>query len=1109
MKLFPKRYALFLILFLITLVLSVNAAETALQKGFENPPDSSKPRTWWHWVSGNVSSEGITADLEAMKKIGLGGAQIFTVDQSAVKGPVVFLSPEWRKLVHQSMVQAGQLNLEIGMEGCDGWSESGGPWVTPAQSMQNVVWSESEVQGRQSTISLALPQPLGNAGYYEDIALFAFPAVAGDDCPAPDQVTASSPDFVPGRMTPTDSAPIGVTNTKPDQPLWLQYAFAQPVTCASLRLTIRGWPNTGRRGELQASDDGFTFRKICVLQGEGCFCFDRTTAKFFRIWSAKPPPRLPTIDLTQIQFGGVRISDVDARTGMAVKMGLPFEAMPLGAGDRIDPKALIDLTGRREWKAPPGKWTLIRLGHTGTGATTHPSTTAGLECDKMSRAAVESHMAHLFTPVWDDSPPQVGSTFRYIVLDSWEAGCENWTPLMRDEFKKRRGYDLWPWLPALTGRVVMNPEATERFLWDYRRTLADLVADNHYGVFQEQAHAHHMELASEATGIGMPTVADQLQCKGRCDVPMGEFWVNQTGEANVDDPKEAASAAHIYGQNIAATESFTSIPQTAAWTNDPYSLKMEGDKEFCLGVNRFVFHRYAAQPWLDRVPGMSMGPWGINFERTNTWWTKGSAWVSYLSRCQYLLQQGRFVADLCYFYGEDAPVCLHHADLKPTVPAGFDYDVCDTEILLNQMSFEDGAITLKSGMRYRVLVLPDIDRMTLPVLQKIVSLAKQGAIIYGPKPTESPSLAGYPGSDRQIQSIADAVWGNCDGKTVTEHAYGNGRVVWGEPLKPVIGTPPDFESTRPDMLYIHRVAEASDIYFVSNQEDREQVAECTFRVTGKAPEVWHPDSGKIEKVALYRHADGRTTLPLHLDPSGSVFVIFRRSDADVVSLDALQYQGQKLFADDAPPAAEVPVLSGNDKVTLLAWKTGSYVATTTAGNTLRADVPELPEPLTENGPWQIQFQPKRGAPEKATFNHLISWPDSSDEGIKYFSGTASYRGDLAIPAGFLETGRHAWLDLGDVKNLAEVSVNGKSLGILWKAPFRVDVTGPAISGLNHLEIKVTNLWPNRLIGDQKLPKDRQITWASVSLYKADSKLLPSGLLGPVRLIPAQEVTLAP
>jgi hypothetical protein len=1093
--------------FLGLLTFSLDATESKLQAGFENPPDSAKPRTWWHWVSGNVSSEGITADLKAMKKIGLGGAQLFTVDQSAAKGPVVFLSPEWRKLVHQSMVEAQDLGLEMAMEGCDGWSESGGHWITPAQGMQKVVWTTREVEGGQS-VSLALPQPETNLGYYEDIALFAFPTIAGDDLPDPDQITSSSPDFVPGKTVPTDAAPLHLANSQPGQPLWIEYAFAQPITTSSMDFAIRTWPKKAGV-ELQVSDDGVTFHKVGDVHASGPTSFASTTGKFFRVQLSKLVASTKAIDFTQIHFGGARVSDLVARTGMAVQLGLPFDDLSLAAGDLINPQALVDLTGRKEWAAPAGKWTLLRLGHTATGRTTHPSTTPGLEVDKMSSAAVESHIKNLFTPVWDDNPKQTGNTFRYILLDSWEAGCENWTPLMREEFKNRRGYDPEPWLPALTGRIVLSGDATNRFLWDYRRTLADLVADNHYGVFAQEAHAHHMGLMSEAPGIGMPTVADELQCKGRCDIPMGEFWVNHTVEENVDDPKETASAAHIYGQNIAATESFTSTPLTAAWKNDPYSLKRMGDQEFCLGVNRFVFHRYAHQPWLDRVPGMSMGPWGINFERTNTWWDEGSAWISYLTRCQYLLQQGRFVADLCYFYGEDAPATLRHQQLEPAVPAGYDYDACNAEIILNQMSFNDGAITLKSGMKYRVLVLPNIDRMTLPVLQKIESLVKQGAVVYGPKPAMSPSLADYPQADRKIQAIAEAVWGNCDGKTVTEHAYGKGKIVWGQSLATAVGEAADFESAQPDVLDIHRLDGDADIYFVSNQQDKERVVQATFRVTGKVPEIWHADTGTVETAALFHQADGRTTVPIHLDPSGSVFVVFRKSNMDVAALDSLQENGQKLFADETSPTAETPVISAEDKVTLLAWQGGSYTATTAAGKKLKAEVPSLPEPLIVSGPWQITFPPQRGAPENATFDSLISWIDSPVDGIKYFSGTATYQGDLTVPPGFLEAGRRAYLDLGDVKNLAEVSINGKALGILWKAPFRMDVTRAVTTGVNHLQIKVTNLWPNRLIGDEHLPTAQRVTWASVSLYKADSPLLPSGLIGPVKLVPAQEVTLTP
>lgn len=1076
--------------------------DDSLAQGFQTPPDSAKPRTWWHWVSGNVSSEGITADLHAMKQIGLGGAQIFTVDQSAVKGPVVFLSPEWRKLVHQSMVEASQLDLEIAMEGCDGWSESGGHWVTPAQSMQKVVWTESQVEGG-TKISLDLPQPQATLGYYEDIALYAFPTIAGDDCPAPEQVTASTPDFVPGKTVPSASGVIHLNYSTPNQPVWLEYQFSKPVICGSLQLTISGVPDRPT-GELQASDDGVTFHSVGVVHRLGTFGFPPVTARYFRVWFKEGSPKVGVISISQMKLAGSRVPDTMGRTGMRAQMGLPFDDTVLAENAVIIPKNLVDLTAKKEWDAPAGKWTLVRIGHTSTGATTHPSTTPGLECDKMSRAAVESHIEHLFNPVWQDSPDQTGSTFHYILLDSWEAGCENWTPLLPEEFRKRRGYDLHAWLPALTGRVVLNLDATERFLWDYRRTLADLVADNHYGVFQEEAHAHHMGLTSEAPGIGKPTVADGLQCKGRCDVPMGEFWVNQTGDANVDDPKEAASAAHIYGQNIAATESFTSIPETAAWKNDPYSLKMEGDKEFCLGVNRFVFHRYAHQPWLDRAPGMSMGPWGINFERTNTWWNQGSAWISYLARCEYLLQQGHFAADFCYFYGEEAPIFFQHTQLNPAVPAGYDYDVCNAEILLNQMSVEDGLITLKSGMRYRVLVLPDTDRMSVPVLRKIEALVSAGAVVYGPKPIKSPSLTGYPECDQTISELAAKIWGPCDGKTVTEHVYGKGKVVWGAPLKGISGVDPDFAGTSGNLLYIHRHDGPAEIYFVSSQQDLAVTEACTFRVSGKIPELWHPDTGQLESVAYYQSSPGKTTLPIHFDPSGSVFVVFRKPAPESAPVAAVKRNGQDLYVPGGDSMASLPVLSG-DNIILTADQPGTYEFIGASGKSVKQEVAPLPAPQELTGPWQLDFPPKLGAPSTATMDQLGSWSDSPDEGIKYFSGTATYRHDLELSADWLAKDRHVYLDLGSVKNLATVTLNGKSLGILWKAPFRVDITDVARVGTNHLELKVTNLWPNRLIGDQKLPEDKRISWASVSLYKADSPLLPSGLLGPVTLSSEQDV----
>jgi hypothetical protein len=681
---------------------------------------------------------------------------------------------------------------------------------------------------------------------------------------------------------------------------------------------------------------------------------------------------------------------------------------------------------------------------------------------------------------------------------------------MRQEFQKRRGYDPDPWLLALTGRVVDSVDASERFLWDFRRTIADLVAENHYGVLQNLAHQNRLGLYAEAVGIGMPTVADQLQCKGRTDIPMGEFWVGQKG---IDDPKEAASAAHIYGQNIAGAEAFTSMPEFGSWARDPYSLKVQGDLQFCMGINRFIFHRYAHQPWLDRKPGMSMGPWGTNFERTNTWWEPAVAWMTYLTRCQFLLQRGHFSADVCYFYGEGAPVELALDRLTPKLPLGFDFDACDAEILVNQMTVQNGRLTLPSGMSYRVLVLPDSDRMSLTVLRKIRDLVKAGATVVGPKPVKAPSLAGFPDCDRTVQEIANEVWGNCDGRTVTTHAYGAGRIQWGGSLADAIGVPPDFSSEDPDLHFIHRQDGGAEIYFVSNQRARETLVECTFRVSGRIPELWHPDTGLREMPAIYANRDGRVTLPIHFDTVGAVFVVFRHPSADPGLLVSVGEEREILSPVAAAqtgsaPVVEPPVAAGV-KIAMTVWQSGTYVFTTSKGKTLSAPVSGIPAPLELTGPWVIHFPPNLGAPPDATFEELGSWTDSKIDGVKYFSGTATYTKEFTVPGDWLRPDTRLYLDLGVVRNLAEVSLNGRNLGILWKEPFHLEITSAVKPGVNRLEIKVTNLWPNRLIGDQKLPEAQRITWASFNPYKADSQLLPSGLLGPVILRVGRQVEITP
>jgi len=603
------------------LVLSVGAAGTDLEKQFQSPPDSAKPRTWWHWVSGNVSAEGITGDLTAMKEIGVGGCQLFTVDQSDVHGPVKFMSPEWRGFVKQTLSEADKLGLEISIEGCDGWSESGGPWIQPEQGMQHVVWTEKNVTGG-GKIALNLPSPPANGGFYKDIALLAFPLLKGDSLPMPVEVKCSVTNvdgrkLIDGGKLIDGNADTGVRiDIVHSSALEFELAYDQPVTGGSL--TIAGEVRlAGIGGELEASMDGITFTQAGSINLGGVSVFPATTGKFFRL--KFPKVNTKELRLSEISLTGLRLDQLQAEVGMQPKPDIAFSKLARSMAEAVDPATIVDLTGKSEWDAPPGRWTLVRIGHTGTGATTHPSTTPGLECDKLSRAAVRYHLEHMYGPILADSPKEAGRALHSILLDSWECGCANWTPLMPQEFSRLRGYEIARWLPVFTGRVVKDADSTQKFLWDFRRTIADLLTENHYGLAQEFAHEHGMKLYAEAPGIGMPTVADNLACKGRTDIPMGEFWVNSSMENNIDDAKEAASAAHIYGKPVVATESFTATPEVASWVNDPYSLKRLGDFEFCLGVNRFVFHRYAHQPWNDRQPGMSMGPWGINFERSNTW----------------------------------------------------------------------------------------------------------------------------------------------------------------------------------------------------------------------------------------------------------------------------------------------------------------------------------------------------------------------------------------------------------------------------------------------------------------------------------------------------------
>lgn len=1177
-----------------------------LAASFVNPPDSAKPHTWWHWMNGNITKEGITADLEAMARVGVGGAQIFNVGAGIGPGPVTFMSDEWRAMIKHAVQEADRVGVELCVHNCGGWSSSGGPWVKPEHAMQMVVWSEKHARG-PGRFSDALPQPLERCGFYRDIAVLAFrtpPAETASASTLSPKVSSGAGELAAAALWDGDFRTCAAVAASPQGgPPFLQLEFDRPFTAGCLTL-IPGPGPYHHAGELQASDDGATFRTVrsfAIPEAETTYPilhanFEPATARFFRLVFTRSEGGQVTIAEADLH-AGARIENLlgkaafvrwDAPTMRTVTATVPAEAV-------VDRESVLDLTdrldeeGRLTWDVPEGDWTILRLGYTPTGKNNHPAPEGGegLECDKLSREAMEAFFAGMMAAVIEESGPLAGKSLNNALIDSYEVSSQNWTPRFREEFQQRRGYNLFPYLPILTGRVVDSLEASERFLWDFRRTIADLFADAYFGHFAELCHQHGLLMSTEGYGNGP---FDNLQCAGRADIPMSEFWTGWGGAGNA---KEAASAAHTYGRKFVGAESFTSAPEHGRWQNHPYALKALGDLVYCNGVNRFIFHRYAHQPWLDRFPGMTMGPWGFHFERTVTWWNQSPAWLKYLARCQYLLQEGRFVGDLCYFIGEGAPAGL--GGLNPPPPPGYDYDGCNAEVLLTRLAVQDGRLVLPDGMSYAVLVLPDTDTMTPALLRKVRELVRAGATVVGPKPVKSPSLTDYPACDEEVQRLADEVWGDCDGKTVTEHACGQGRVFWGRPLAEVLaglGLPPDFEFTgnrKPRLAYIHRRIGEAEVYFVSNQQKRFEAAECTFRVSGKVPELWHPDTGRIERAPIFAEKDGRTTVSLLFEPAGSVFVVFRQPLGAADPVVSITYNGGPLFPArprptgqleirravygvlenpqqcvdvtaqlagmvqdnrlsveasnriagdpaygivkrlrvdytldgqprsvtvsenelleipdvgmDTPPVAEVAV-AGDEALELRAWAAGVYELQTASGRRQTVEVPAVPEPLEVGGPWELRFPPNWGAPGQVTLEKLISWTEHEEPGVRYFSGTAEYVREVEIPAALRGAGLALYLDLGRVQVIAEVSLNGQDLGVLWKPPFRVEITDVARPGRNQLGIRVTNLWPNRLIGDQSLPEDQRYTWTTWQHYTKDSPLLESGLLGPVEILAA-------
>ena len=1316
-----------------------------LERDFRNPPPSAGPHNWWHWMNGNISEIGITRDLEAMKRVGVKAFQIFQPGSGIPKGPVDYGSPEHILLLKHAAREADRLGLGFAMHNCPGWSSSGGPWIPPELSMQVLTWSETTLAGGQA-VNTTLRQPPAKLNYYRDALVIAFPAQPGETRPLEELLSGvtSSSGSVDAKLF-TDGDPATAAEVHPaagGQSAYLQLEFAEPFEARSITLSttsvrdVAGPPadsaGIDSRGRipisLEVSDDGAQFHKVCdilvhydnffdafpaVYEGgvPTSVSFPATRAKVFRLAFSRAR-RFSDIRLS----GASRLADWIFKANFT-DIGGPLPALPGGpveqpSGSFIDPASVLDISqhmdqqGRLNWQAPAGNWTVLRVGHTTTGAQNAPAPDGGvgLECDKFNKAAFDFHFTHFFGDLLDVIGPLAAKGMAGATIDSYEVGLQNWTAAFPQEFEKRRGYDLRKYLPAMLGRGVGSAEDSERFLWDIRKTQAELMEENYYGRFSEDCHQHGMKAFIEPYDPGN---FDEMPSGVYADMVMGEFWL---GQANHHSVKLAASVAHINGKRVIGAESFTS---TTKWQEYPYCMKTTGDFMYTQGLNQYVFHRYCHQPHPDVLPGMTMGPWGWHWERTNTWFEKSGGWLRYISRCQTMLQEGKFVADLLYFTGENSPQRAPGlGQLDPPPPLGYDWDTIDADSIQKRLKIEGGRIVLPDRMSYRALVLRNETTLSLGVLRKIRELVNQGMWLVGPKPVQSPSLSD---NSDEVRRIANEVWGDLDGKTTTERSYGSGRVFWGQPMRAVmdkLGVKPDFEFTAraadAPINYIHRRVGDSEVYFVANRRRQSEDLVCTFRVEGKRPELWNPLSGEIAPVATYDLAGGRTSVPIHLETAGSVFVVFRSPLAtrrleliskegvalistqpfplpasglhgDVVnnftisvwvkpdftaslpkiggpsgSLEevlstasynvyppagekvygaghaacgfnagrngvvlferatgnptpvlsiqtplagwthlavvykegvpsvyvdgklvgqgrrsgkavhpglgeayqtdgALYYMGHmsepELFKEvlddsriqqlaaagipdpEAPPALEH---AGAANPELLFWQDGIYSLRDSAGRSSSLKISGIGAPVDIKGPWKVIFPPNLGAPPEVTLPQLTSLHRQSEAGVKYFSGTAAYTNQFSVPASAKAGGKRLFLDLGWVEVIAEVTLNGKEIGNVWKPPYRLDITDVVRSGRNDLEIRVTNQWPNRLIGDEQLPPEyeyggggsfnfsgpgmgaiakipdwfaqgkpkppgQRVTFCVWRHYSKDDPLLESGLIGPVRL----------
>lgn len=1086
-----------------------SASAQTLDDQFRDPPASARPRVWWHWMNGNISKDGIAKDLAWMKAMGIGGLQNFDANlrtPQIVDRRLVYMTPEWKDAFRFAVTEADRLGLELAIASSPGWSETGGPWVQPADGMKKLVWSETVVPGGKPVREKLAAVPAATGPYQNvlagelmpgaeldshklpkaagAIAVLALP-MAEPQLPLPSVTLPDGTALDLGALTDADLTSAATVPLADDLTAFINITYPQAVTVRSLRLFIPGLKMpfrdvTFRAGiEVRVGQDWRHVQDIPLSGVSTTRAIPAITGQEFRIRLAdngesggqdlmnaapgavpidffKSGPR-KSVKLADLQlFGDARVDRAEVKAGFDTVLDYHAIASTDGQAAQFSTADVIDLSdkvkpdGTLDWTPPKGRsWRILRFGWSLTGKTNHPATpeATGLEVDKFDADAVRRYM-ETYIGMYRET---VGADLigkrgvRAILTDSIEVDKANWTGAMETEFATRRGYALRPWLPALAGIVIGSQGQTEKFLFDFRQTLADLLADRHYGTIANIAHENNMIVYGEALEDKRPLLGNDLAMRRFADVPMAAMWTfgkeSQIRTTLLGDMRGAASVAHVYGKPFVAAESLTSV--NSPWDFTPANLKPVIDLEFANGINRPVIHTSVHQANDAKKPGLALAIFGQYFNRHDSWASMAKPWVDYISRTSYMLQHGRNVADVGWFMGEESPLTALYAEKAPAgLPSAHGFDFINAQMLSDALRNDGTGLSTPGGAHYKAIYLGGTSQqMTLPTLRRLAELVRGGATLIGARPAGTPSATD---DQAQFAALASALW---NGDT------GRGRVIASQSIDAALaqaGIAPDFRmdtgGKNANVLFVHRQSDDAELWFLNNRDGQSHQGEARFRITGKQPELWHAETGTSEALS-YRTENGETVVPLTLAPNDAVFVVFRKPAA-------------------APARSFAPK------------------ALRIAGGL--------------SGPWAIAFEHGRGAPAAITVPQLLPLNQHVDPGVKYFSGVATYSRQFTLPKG-AKPKAPLWLDLGEVGGVAQVTVNGQAAGYAWHPPYRVEIGAAVKKGQNTVEVKVANTWVNRLIGDAQ-PGATPVTWAGAPTYRPDAPLRPAGLIGPVQLL---------